>query len=136
MEVVYARPKEFALDPKIIQQAKMNANESGGTFTETEDLNEAFDGADVVYMRNHTTLNYGTIGAEAEQAIIDKNKSWTCDQDLMELTKKNSIFMHCLPADRGHEVTNEVMDGLHSVIYDEAENRLHVQKAILTLVMA
>jgi len=136
MEVVYARPKEFTLDPEVIQRAKVNANESGGTFTETEDLKEAFDGADVVYMRNHTTLNYGTIGAEAEQGIIDKNKNWTCNQDLMQLTKKHSIFMHCLPADREHEVTNEVMDGPHSVIYDEAENRLHVQKAILALVMA
>lgn len=55
---------------------------------------------------------------------------------MMDLTKKTSIFMHCLPADRGHEVTNEVMDGPHSVIYDEAENRLHVQKAVLALVMA
>jgi ornithine carbamoyltransferase len=136
MDVVYVRPKEFTLDPKIIEQSKKNAEESGGSFTETENLKEGLDGADVVYMRNHTTLDYGKIGATAEQAIIDKYKGWICNQDLMDLTRKKSIFMHCLPADRGHEATDEVMDGSHSVIYDEAENRLHVQKAILALVMA
>ena len=136
MDVHYVRPKEFALDPKIIEQARKNAEENGGSFTETEDLKVALDGANVVYMRNHTTLDYGKIGAQAEQAIIDKYKNWTCTQELMDSTAKKSIFMHCLPADRGHEVTNEVMNGPHSVIFDEAENRLHVQKAVLALVMA
>ena len=135
MDVVYVRPKEFTLDSKITTQARLNARESGGSFTETDDLKGAFEGADVVYVRNHTTLNYGRDGVEAEQAIIDKYKTWTCSQELMDLTSKKSVFMHCLPADRGHEVTNEVMDGPNSVIYDEAENRLHVQKAVLALVM-
>lgn len=135
MDVVYVRPKEFTLDPKITEQARLNADQSGGSFMETDDLKAAIEGADVVYMRNHTTLNYGKIGIEAEQAIIDKYNSWTCSEELMDLTNKNSVFMHCLPADRGHEATNEVMDGAHSVVYDEAENRLHVQKAILALVM-
>jgi ornithine carbamoyltransferase len=135
MDVVYVSPKEFTLDQEITEQAKLNANESGGSFEETDDLKAAIEAADVVYMRNHTTLNYGTIGIEAEQAIIDKYNTWTCTQELMDLTAKNSIFMHCLPADRGHEAANEVMDGSHSVIYDEAENRLHVQKAVLALIM-
>lgn len=132
--VVYVRPKEFTLDPKIIRQAKENANESGGSFTETDNLKEAFDGASVIYMRNHATLNHGDIGVEAEQAIIDEYKTWICDQELMDLADKRSIFMHCLPAHRGYEVANEVMDGANSVVYDEAENRLHVQKAVLALV--
>lgn len=136
MHVVYARPAEFKLDGKVIEQAKKNAEESGGSFIETENLKEGLEGADVVYMRNHTTLDYGRIGPDAEQAIIDKYKNWTCNSTLMDLAKKTCIFMHCLPADRGHEVTSEVMDGPHSVIYDEAENRLHVQKAVLALVMA
>lgn len=135
MDVVYVRPKEFTLDPKITEQARKNAEEAGSTFAETENLKEALDGADVVYMRNHTTLNYGDIGAEAEQAIINKYSNWTCNSELIDLTNKGSILMHCLPADRGHEVTNEVFDGPHSVIYDEAENRLHTQKAVLALVM-
>ncbi|MEM2896288.1 MAG: ornithine carbamoyltransferase [Candidatus Bathyarchaeia archaeon] len=135
MDVVYARPKEFTLDQKIIEQAKKNAEESGGSFEETADLREALNGAHVVYMRNHTTLNYGEIGAKAEQEIIDNYKNWTLTQELMGLTANNSIVMHCLPVDRGYEIASDVLDGPHSVIYDEAENRLHVQKAVLCLTM-
>ena len=134
MDVVYARPPEFTLDPEVIESAKRNVEESGGTFSETTDLKEALEGADVVYMRNHVTLDFGRIGKESEARIMSKYKDWTLTDELMDLTNKKSIFMHCLPADRGHEVTNEVMDGPHSVIYDEAENRLHVQKAVLSLV--
>jgi N-acetylornithine carbamoyltransferase len=135
MDVTYVRPPEFTLDPKIIEQAKKNAEESGGSFTETTNLKEAFEGAHVIYMRNHCTLNRAEIGDKIEQEIINKYSNWTCTEDLMDLTNKKSIFMHCLPADRGHEATNEVMDGHHSVIFDEAENRLHVQKAVLSLVI-
>jgi ornithine carbamoyltransferase len=81
-------------------------------------------------------MNRGEIGEKATLELMSKYKDgWTLTKELMDLTAKNSIFMHCLPADRGHEVTNEVMDGPHSVIFDEAENRLHVQKAVLSLVM-
>lgn len=135
MDVVYVRPPEFTLDPNITAMAKKNAEQSGGSFTETTNLKEAFEGAHVIYMRNHCTLNRAEIGDKAEQQLMDKYKNWTCTQELMDLTAKNSIFMHCLPADRGHEVTNEVMDGPHCAIFDEAENRLHVQKAVLSLVM-
>ena len=135
MDVVYVRPPEFGLDPRVVQKTKENAKESGGSFRETDNLKEAFEGAHVVYMRNHTTLNYGDISAKVEQTLIDKYKDWTCNDSLMDLTDKKSIFMHCLPADRGYEVTNEVFDGPHSAVYDEAENRLHVQKAIMALVM-
>jgi N-acetylornithine carbamoyltransferase len=135
MDVVYARPPEFTLDPKIVQRARENARENGGAFTETDNLQDALEDAHVVYMRNHTTLNFGEIGAKNEQSLMDKYKNWTYDESLLDLTDKKSIFMHCLPADRGHEVTNEVFDGPHSVVYDEAENRLHVQKAVLALTM-
>jgi N-acetylornithine carbamoyltransferase len=135
MDVVYARPTEFSLDPKVVRRARENAEVNGGSFVETENLKEAFEGAHVVYMRNHTTLNFGQIGAEREQSIVEKYRDWTCSQTLMDLTDRKSIFMHCLPADRGHEVTDDVFDGPRSVVYDEAENRLHVQKAVLALVM-
>jgi N-acetylornithine carbamoyltransferase len=135
MDVVYVRPPEFTLDPKITEQARKNADESGGSFTETTDLRDAFRGAHVVYMRNHCTLDRAEIGDQAEQQIMNRYMNWTCTEDLMDLTDRKSVFMHCLPADRGHEVTNEVMDGAHSVVFDEAENRLHVQKAVLSLVM-
>lgn len=135
LDVVYARPSEFTLDPKIVQRAKENARTSGGSFEETDNLKEAFEGAHVVYMRNHTTLDFGRIGQDAERSIIDKYQDWKCTESLMDLTDKRSLFMHCLPADRGHEVTDEVIDGPRSVVYDEAENRLHVQKAVLSLVI-
>ena len=135
MDVVYVRPPEFTLDPKIVEQAEINAVNSGGTFTETDDLEEAFDGADVIYMRNHSTLKRHDIGDEAEIQIHNKYNGWTCTEELMDNTNKKSIFMHCLPAHRGYEVKNAVMDGLHSVVFDEAENRLHVQKAVLSLVL-
>ena len=135
MDVVYVRPSEFTLDPRIVQRAKENAKESGGSFKETDKLKEALEGAHVVYMRNHTTMNYGEIGPKAEQSLIDKYKDWKYNESLLDLTDKKSIFMHCLPADRGHEVTSGVFDSPHSVVYDEAENRLHVQKAVLSLVM-
>jgi len=135
MDVVYVRPPEFTLDPNIIEQAKINAVNSGGTFTETDDLEEAFDGADVIYMRNHSTLKRHEIGDKAELQIHNKYRGWTCTEELMDNTKKNSSFMHCLPAHREYEVTNAVMDGPHSVVFDEAENRLHVQKAVLSLLL-
>lgn len=83
-------------------------------------------------MRNHTTLDFGEIGSQVEHSIMDKSKDWTCSQPLMDLTDKRSILMACLPVDRGHEVANDVLDGPRSVVYDEAENRLHVQKAVLS----
>lgn len=136
MDVVYVRPPEFTLDPEIIKQARRNAEESGGSFSEVSNLKEAFRDADVVYMRNHVTLNFGEIGKEEERKIMEKYKDWICTEELMDLTNRGSIFMNCLPAHREYEVTNEVMDGPRSVIYDEAENRLHVQKAILALTMS
>jgi N-acetylornithine carbamoyltransferase len=135
MDVVYARPSEFILDPKVIEQAKNNARESGGSFTETDNLKEALEGADVIYMRNHTTLNYGKIGTLAEQTIMDKYKGWTLTRELMDLCSKKAIVMHCLPVHRDYEIASDVLDGPNSVIYDEAENRLHVQKAVLSLVI-
>lgn len=135
MDVVYVRPPEFILDPKVIKQAKNNARESGGSFTETDNLKEALEGADVIYMRNHTTLNYGKIDTLAEQTIMDKYKGWTLTRELMDLCSKKAIVMHCLPVDRDHEIASDVLDGPNSVIFDEAENRLHVQKAVLSLVI-
>ena len=67
--------------------------------------------------------------------LIEKYDTWVCDEKRMALTKNHSLYMHPLPADRGKEVVPSVIDGPHSVVYQEAENRLHVQKALLSLVM-
>jgi ornithine carbamoyltransferase len=97
----------------------------------TEDTDEAADGADVV-----TTDVWASMGQEGE---ADKRKlafkGYVVDQALMKLAKPDAIFLHCLPAHRGEEVTAEVMEGPQSKVFDEAENRLHVQKALLATLM-
>ena len=72
---------------------------------------------------------------EKSLALSKQYQNWICNEKLMKLTKKDSIYMHCLPADRGNEVTDAVIDGRHSEIYDEAENRMHTAKAIMALTM-
>ncbi len=76
-----------------------------------------------------------TTDVEEGLALIERYPSWRCDATHMALGKEHMIYMHPLPADRGREVTDEVIDGPQSVVYDEAENRLHVQKALLSLVL-
>jgi N-acetylornithine carbamoyltransferase len=142
MDVVFARPKGFELDDKIIEWAKQNADRYGGSFSETDNMEEAFEGAHVVYPKSWTARAAlpGPWGGPAQpdkQLALEyarKNKSWICDQAKMDLTAK-AIYMHCLPADRGMEVTDEVIDGPQSVAFDEAGNRLHAQKAIMAAIM-
>ncbi len=133
-DLVLAHPKEFELMPKIIKEVKNNINKYGGTFTVTKNMNEAFDNADVVYPKSWGPLVLTSDQDECTK-ISSKYTDWICDKSKMKLAKKDAIYMHCLPADRGVEVTDEVIDGPQSVIYDQAENRLHVQKAILALTM-
>jgi ornithine carbamoyltransferase len=67
--------------------------------------------------------------------MFDDNKDWVCDQEMLSNAKDDVLYMHCLPADRGYEVTNDVIDGPNSVVFDEAENRMHFQKAVMALTM-
>jgi N-acetylornithine carbamoyltransferase len=128
-DVVLAHPPEFKLMPDIMDQARDNARKYRVGFDVVHDMDEAFRDADVVYPKSWGPL-LTTTGKEDGKALIDKYRSWITDQRRMDLTADDSIYMHCLPADRGLEVTDEVIDGPHSVVYDEAENRLHVQKAV------
>jgi N-acetylornithine carbamoyltransferase len=134
-DVVLAHPPEFKLMPDIMQQAKDNAKKYGVGFDVTDNMDEAFKDADVVYPKSWGPM-LTTTGKEEGKALIDKYKSWITDERRMKLTKEDSIYMHCLPADRGLEVTDGVIDGPHSVVYDEAENRLHAQKAVMALTMS
>lgn len=134
MDVVLAHPPEFQLMPDIVQQAQDNAKKYGTGFEIVHDMDEAFKDADIVYPKSWGPL-LTTTGKEDGKALIDKYKSWITDQRRMELCKEDAIYMHCLPADRNLEVTDEVIDGRHSVVYDEAENRLHAQKAVMALTM-
>jgi len=140
MDVVLAHPKGFELDPEIIKEAKGYADTYGGSFEISNSMDEAFEGADVVYPKSWTSLAFlppkiKEPNFAAITELLNKRKDWICDQKKIDLCKKGVLYMHCLPADRGAEVTDDVMDGPNSVIFDEAENRLHAQKGIMALTM-
>jgi ornithine carbamoyltransferase len=99
-----------------------------------DDMDAAFKGADIIYAKSWGPLL--TTGDKTEgKKIQDSYKSWITDERKMGLAKPDAIYMHPLPADRNIEVTDGVMDGPNSVVYDEAENRLHAQKAVMALTM-
>jgi N-acetylornithine carbamoyltransferase len=134
MNVRLVHPPEFELMPDVVEQAKENARQSGGSLELMDDFDAGFRNADVVYAKSWGALL--TARDETEGAEIAKRyQSWITDEQRMALAKESAIFMHPLPADRNVEVADEVIDGRHSVVYDEAENRLHVQKAVMALTM-
>jgi len=134
IDVTLAYPPEFKLMPHIIEQAQKNAEAAGVKFNITHEMDQAFHDADLVIPKSWGPLVH-TQDEKEGIALIDKYPDWVCDERRMELTKKHSLYMHPLPADRGKEVTPGVIDGPHSVVYQEAENRLHVEKALLALIM-
>lgn len=134
IDVVLAHPPEFALMPEIVAQARKNAEAAGTRFEITDRMEDAFEDADVVYPKSWGPLTYTRDKAEGIE-LIKKYPGWRCDSRMMSLARPRAIYMHPLPADRRFEVTDEVIDGSQSVVYDQAENRLHVQKAILALTM-
>jgi len=134
LDVVLAHPPEFKLMPEIMDQAQEQARKYNAGFEVVDDMEEAFKDADIVYAKSWGPL-LTTQDAEEGKRIQDRYKNWITDERKMRLAKPDAIYMHPLPADRNIEVTDEVMDGPNSVVYDEAENRLHVQKAVMALTM-
>ncbi len=134
LDVVLAHPPEFKLMPEIMDQAKAQAKKFGTGFEVVDDMNEAIKDADIVYAKSWGPL-LTTTDPEEGKKIQDKYKDWIADEKKMGLAKADSIYMHPLPADRNIEVTDGVIDGPHSVVFDEAENRLHAQKAVMALTM-
>lgn len=131
MNIAVATPKGYECDSGIIAEAQDDAKLSGSNITLTEDPIEAVKGADVVY-----TDTWVSMGQETEKEHRLKIFSpYQVNSSLFSNAKEDAIFLHCLPAYRGFEVTEEIIDGPQSVIFDEAENRMHVQKAIMTLLM-
>ena len=135
LDVVLAHPPEYKLMKSEIEYAKRAAKENGTSFEIVDNMDEAFEDADVVYPKSWGIESLFSNPKEALE-ISKKYKNWICDEKKMKLAKKSAIYMHCLPADRGYEVTDAVIDGPQSVIYDEAENRLHAQKAVMALTMS
>lgn len=134
LDVTLAHPKEFELMPEIMQQAREQAEKYKTSFEVVDDMQAAAEGADIVYAKSWGPL-LTTRDQEEGKKIQDQYKGWIADQDLMSLAKDDAIYMHPLPADRDIEVTSEVLDGPQSVVFDEAENRLHAQKAVMALTM-
>jgi ornithine carbamoyltransferase len=134
IDVTLAYPPEFKLMPEIEAQARANANAAGAKFEISHRFEDAFEDADAVIPKSWGPL-LTTRDQSAGLKLIEKYPTWRCDTKHMSLGKKHVIYMHPLPADRGREVTDAVIDGPHSVVYDEAENRLHVQKALMALTM-
>lgn len=129
--VVVATPEGFEPDEKVIKWAEQNAAESGGSFELLHDPVQAVKDADVIY-----TDVWASMGQEAEAEERRKIfQPFQVNKELVKHAKPDYIFMHCLPAHRGEEVTDDVMDSPNSVVFDQAENRLHAQKAVMALVM-
>jgi ornithine carbamoyltransferase len=141
MDVVVAHPKEFPLDKEIVKKAQANATLNGGTLSFTDNMDDAVKDADIVIPKNWGGFahfeNYQDTDEEKEEmkANLSKYKNWIYDERRFKLSKPDVKIMHALPADRGNEVTDAVLDSENSIIYDEAENRLHTSKALLTLLM-
>jgi len=134
MDITLAYPEGFDLMPDIMETAKKNAERTGSKITISHDMADSFRGADVIIAKNWGGFFVG----DTEEAIRKeqaKHKDWLCDRKKMELANKHAIYMHALPADRNKEVTDEVIDGRWSVVFDEAENRLHTAKAVMALTM-
>ncbi|MFO7445261.1 MAG: ornithine carbamoyltransferase [Ignavibacteriaceae bacterium] len=131
VDIVVAAPKKYQPDPQIVSDAKKNAEYFGCKVDIVEDQFEAVKGADVIYTDAWTSM-----GWETERETRNKElRPYQVNPELVKGAKDDYFFMHCLPAHRGEEVVNEVADSANSIIYDQAENRLHVQKAIMALLM-
>ncbi len=135
MDVVLAHPPEFQLMPEIMDQAQEMARKYHTGFEVVHDMKEACKDADVIYAKSWGPL-LTTQDPEEGKHIQDKYQDWIANDELMALGKDDVIYMHPLPADRDIEVTSSVLDGPHSVVFDEAENRLHAQKAVMALTMS
>jgi N-acetylornithine carbamoyltransferase len=134
MNVRLTHPPEFKLMPDIVEQARENARRSRGSFEMLDNFDAGFQDADVVYAKSWGCM-LTTPDKEESAKIGRQYTDWITDERRMALAKEDAIYMHCLPADRNIEVTDGVLDGPQSVVYDEAENRLHVQKAVMALTM-
>lgn len=141
IDLTIANPEEFPLMDEIIHQAKKHAQISDSKLTFTDDMDAAFEDAQVVIPKNWGGFAYfEEFTDDAEhvarmKANLEKHKHWICDQRRMSLASHDVKLMHALPADRGNEVTDDVIDGPAAIVYDEAENRLHTAKAIMALTM-
>lgn len=134
MDVTLSYPEGYDLPDWAVKQSRANAGLHGGTVTISHNMEEAYRDAHIVIPKN-----WGSWVTNQSDEVLDdrleSNKGWKCTEELMELADKEVMYMHALPADRDNEVEDSVIDGPRSIVYDEAENRLHTAKAVMTLTM-
>lgn len=142
INLTVAHPKEFPLKSDMIKQAEKNAKTSGSNIRFVDNMDEGFKDAQIVIPKNWGGFAHFNKWEDSEeqkiqmQENLEKHKDWICDERRMNLASKDVKYMHALPADRGREVTDSVIDNEKwSIIYDEAENRLHTSKAIMAATM-
>jgi ornithine carbamoyltransferase len=134
MNVRLVHPPEFGLMSEVIDQTKENTRRAHVSFEILHDFDEGIRGTDVVYAKSWGALPSGTDERE-EQRLVERYESWIADSRRLATASEDAIYMHPLPAERSVEVTDEVIDGPQSAVYDQAENRLHGQKAVMALTM-
>ncbi|OGX68714.1 MAG: ornithine carbamoyltransferase [Paenibacillus sp. RIFOXYA1_FULL_44_5] len=131
MHMTVASPEGYDPDADVLKITKEHAANTGGSVTVYRDAREAVENADVIY-----TDVWASMGFEAEQQErMQAFRNYQVNEELTKYAKNDYVFLHCLPAHRGEEVSEGVIDGKHSIIYDEAENRLHAQKAVMAAIM-
>lgn len=141
MDVTLAHPEGFDLEDEIIEGAKKNSEKHGGEFEISHDMEEAFDGADFVYPKAWSPRQFfpphnDELDKEGAKKYQKQYEDWIVDMDILDNTN-DAYYMHCGPADRGQEVTAKVLDEYKKSLYfEEAENRLHAQKAVMAMTMA
>jgi len=140
MNVVLAHPPGFEIDPKIVDTAKSNAIESGGSFQVSNDLSRAIEGAHAVFPRNWASNELLTVGAsrfgkDREIQLHEKYREWMLTQELLDRMDSRAVITHVLPVLRGEEATDEVLDSPRSLIYSQAENGMYTKMAVLALTM-
>ncbi|MEF3311423.1 ornithine carbamoyltransferase [Paenibacillus sp. GYB004] len=132
MHMAVASPEGYDPDPEVVKNSRENAALTGGSLLLTRDTREAIENADVVY-----TDVWASMGFESEQSAREiAFKNYQVNEEITSYAKKDYLFMHCLPAHRGEEVSEGVIDGPNSIIFDQAENRLHAQKAVMAALMS
>jgi ornithine carbamoyltransferase len=131
VHVNVATPSGYEMLPEIVNKANQYAEQSGSKLLFTNDPELAVSGADIVYTDVWTSMGFEEENAKRLKDFAD----YQVNQKLTKVAKEEYLFMHCLPAHRGEEVAAEVIDSEHSIVFDQAENRLHAQKAILTAIL-
>ncbi|EON14457.1 ornithine carbamoyltransferase [Pandoraea sp. SD6-2] len=137
MDVTLAHPASFGLDPQVMQAATQFAEQTGASIRVTHDLRDGVSDAHAVYAKSwcslaHLPLRHGdAVDETAMRESFERHRDWRVDADVMRLAAPGAGYLHCLPADRGQEVTDEVIDGPSSWVFQQAGNRLHAQNAVM-----